>query len=233
MGFGLLFFGYAAAYLMSLNPFGYIFALMGCAVMMSGLSKLSEFEIRFRYAYTASVILAFLAMAMSVASILPQDIAGENTFSYLLAAFLIVSIPFHALIYFAIGKIAGDVGIIGLKRRALNYALLGCMELILSFAAWISWYFGAAFAKYLVIAAVIYPVLIIILNLALFYSCYKNICEEGDEEAPRKPSRIPFLNKLFDAAEKREQEIYEKTKSYAENKIKQDNEKKKNRKKKK
>ena len=233
MGFGLLFFGYAAAYLMSLNPFGYIFALMGCAVMMSGLSKLSEFEIRFRYAYTASVILAFLAMAMCVDSILPQDIAGENTFSYLLAGFLIVSIPFHALIYFAIGKIAGDVGIIGLKRRALNYALLGCIELILVFAACISWYFGTALAKYLVIAAVIYPVLIIILNLALFYSCYKNICEEGEEEAPRKPSKIPFLNKLFDAAEKREQEIYEKTKSYAENKIKQDNEKKKNREKKK
>ncbi|MBQ8004744.1 MAG: hypothetical protein IJ303_00325 [Clostridia bacterium] len=158
---------------------------------------------------------------------LPAVNVGEKIFSYILAAFLILAFPYHFLVYNSIYRISDSVGDIKIKRRALRNSVLLVFEVLIASAAVIFWYFKIEFAKYLLMAAVIFPILLIFLNLSLFYSCYKNICEEGDEDAPRKPSKIPFLNKLFEATEKREQEIYEKTKSYAENKIRQDNEKKK------
>ncbi len=227
MGFGLLFFGYALTFLLSINPYGYIFALTGTAVMLSSLSKLCLFERRFALARLICFVLTVLSMAMCVIAILPFDTVDENVFSYVLAAFLILAFPYHFLVYNSIYRISDSVGDIKIKRRALRNSILLVFEVLIASAAVIFWYFKIEFAKYLLMTAVIFPILLIFLNLSLFYSCYKNICEEGDEDAPRKPSKIPFLNKLFEASEKREQEIYEKTKSYAENKIRQDNEKKK------
>ncbi|MBQ8208198.1 MAG: hypothetical protein IJZ89_05640 [Clostridia bacterium] len=239
MGFGLLFFGYAAAFLMSLNSFGFIFRLTGCAIMLSGLSKLTAYERRFSHAQISCVLLALSALAESIATLLfdystfSVSFISENTKNISYSVFLALAVIFHFFIYRAIHKISKDVGIEKISTNSVRFAVFFCIELVLLAAALLTWHLEAPFAKYVFMAAILYPFLIVVLNLSLFYSCYKNICEEGDEEAPRRQSRIPFLNKLFDASEKREQEIFEKTKSYAENRIRQENEIKKNKKSKK
>lgn len=233
MGFGLLFFGYALAFIMTLNSFGFIFRLTGCAVMLAGLSKLEAYEKRFSYVKLAAIFLAIISLLESAFAILDGYVSIADAKNILYIAFLVITVPFHVLLYRAIYKIAQDVGIENIKKRAKGYAIFACSELLAAAVGGIAWYLKFEFTGYILMIAFLLPYVIMALNLSLFYSCYKNICEEGDEEAPRKPSRIPFLNKLFEVSEKREREIYEKTKVYAEIKIRQDNEKKKNRKKKK
>lgn len=232
MGFGLLFIGYAMTYLMSLNSFGFLFRLTGCAIMLSGLSKLEDYERRFFHAYLSAIIMTVAAFAECLAYLF-ADFFGEAARNICYTVFLVITVVFHFLLYRAIHKISKDVGIKKIELNSVRYAVFASIELLLLAASLVFWYFGAAFTKYIVMAAMLYPFIIVVINLTLFYSCYKNICEEGDEEAPRKQSKIPFINKLFEASEKREQEIFEKTKSYAEDHLRQELEKKKSKKKKK
>ena len=51
-----------------------------------------------------------------------------------------------------------------------------------------------------------------IMVAVLILGCYMRICPEGDEDMPRRESRIPFINKFAEALEKRENEAIERTK---------------------
>lgn len=245
MGFGLILCGYTLSYLMSLNSFGFAFRLLGCAVMLSGLRKVSQFEPLFRYARLSAIIMAAFAAIEAILSLLRDlsnfrliSVFGNvwNTDELITAAFVafgFASVIFHVFLYAAVKKISSDVGLDKISRRALKSAVLAVMLAVLVGATYITFYLKLSVVNYLYAAAILLFYIIVFLNIYLFYSCYKNICEEGDENAPRRDSKIPFLNRLWDVSEKREQEIYNKTKAYAENKIKQDNAKKHRRKKKK
>ncbi len=231
MGFGVLFFGYAAAYLMSLNSFGYLFKIVGAAVMLSGIGKLRDFEKSFNYLYFCGIAVALSALSEAIFAIIePSFLPIGEASAISTAAWLLTAVPFHALLYISFYRISKEVGVMKLAGRSILGGIFLGVELLLALSVYIVGFLSTKLAWYLTGAAFLFSYVIIIFNLALIYSCYKNICEEGDEDAPVKPSKIPFLNKLFEVSEKRENEIYEKTKSYAENKIRQDNEKRKEKK---
>ena len=230
MGFGLLFLGYVATFLMSLNSFGVVFRLTGCAVMMSALSKLSLYEKSFFYVNISCFAMTAVSLFECVFGFFDSGWRYDDIKSICMGIFLVLTVVFHFLLYLAIYRISKDVGIEKIKARSVKYAAFASIELVIFLCASVAWYIDRNIAKYIVMAGMLYPFVILVLNLMLIYSCYKNICEEGDEEAPRKPSVIPFLNKLFEASEKREQEIFDKTKSYAEKRLADDLAKKKNKK---
>ncbi len=237
MGFGLLFLGYIAAFLMSLNSFGFVFRLTGCALMLSALTKLSEFERSFHYSRLSCFGMTFATLCESLITLtldygmFDLVFSGDNAKNVCLSVFLVITVIFHFFLYRSIYMISSDVGVEKIKLNSMRFGIFAAIELLILISALGMWYINPNIAKYIVMAAILYPFVILVLNLSLIYSCYKNICEEGDEEAPRKTSKIPFLNKLFEASEKREQEIFAKTKSYAEKRLADDFEKKKNKKK--
>lgn len=230
--------GYAFAYLMSLNSFGFLFRLVGTAVMLAGTSRLMKFEKNFFYAHVSGILLALASVAETLSRLLLDYTSieavwlSEDLVTLLFTAFMIVCIPFHLLMYRAVRKISADVGIKGITSRSVKYEIFFCTELLLATVTYVAFLMKAKIVNYFYMAAVILLYVVVILNITLFYSCYKDICEEGDEEAPRKPSKLPFMNKLFEASEEREKEIYEKTKAYAEEQMKKDLDKKKAKKKK-
>ncbi|MEE0970595.1 MAG: hypothetical protein U0M06_14605 [Clostridia bacterium] len=232
MGFGLLFFGYAAAYLMSLNSFGFLFKLVGSAVMLRGLSKLSSFEKGFRYAYILGIPMALCEIAEAAVYIFGASVKTDLVQAYADRGFWIFSVLFHIAIYYAVSRLSREVDILSITKRSFLGGVFLAAEVLLIVLTFI---LGSQYklAWSFLIASVILGFVLVVYDLVLFYSCYKNICEEGYEESPVRYSRIPFLNKLLESAEKRDNEIYEKTKAYAENKIRQDNEKKKDKNKKK
>lgn len=236
MGFGLVLIGYTFAYLMSLNSFGFLFRLVGTAVMLAGTSRLMKFEKTFFYVHISGILLALAATFETLSHLLLDYTSfdavwlDENLVTALFVAFMVISIPFHLLFYRAARKISVDVGIRNITSRSVKYEIFFGAEIILVAATYVTFSMKAKIVNYFYMAAVILLYVVIFLNITLIYSCYKNICEEGDEEAPRKPSKLPFMNKLFEASEKREKEIYEKTKSYAEEQMKKDLDKKKARK---
>ena len=231
MGFGLLFLGYIATFLMSINSFGVVFRLTGCAIMLSALSKLSRYEKGFFYVNISCFAMTAVSLFECVFGFFDRGWQYDNIKNICMSIFLVLTVIFHSLLYLAIYRISKDVGLDKLRMSSVRNAVFASIELVILLCAYVMWNIELGITKYIVMAGIIYPFIILVFNLVLIYSCYKNICEEGDEEAPRKPSKIPFLNKLFDASEKREQEIFDKTKSYAEKRIAEDFEKKKNKKK--
>lgn len=231
MGFGLLFLGYITTFLMSINSFGVVFRLTGCAIMLSALSKLSRYEKSFFYVNISCFAMTAISLFECVFGFFDSGWRYDNVKSICMSIFLVLTVIFHFLLYLAIYRISKDVGLERLKLKSVRNAVFASIELVILLCAYVMWNLELNITKYIVMAGILYPFVIAILNLMLIYSCYKNICEEGDEEAPRKPSKIPFLNKLFEASEKREQEIFDNTKSYAEKRLANDLEKKKNKKK--
>ena len=121
-------------------------------------------------------------------------------------AFYIAAIIFHFAFLGAIGRLASSLKLRNIASKCICYGIFILIEIGVIIAATVFWYLKMTVAKYLLMAAVILPYVIFVLDLVLIYSCYKNICEEGCEDLPRKPSKIPFINKLLDARDKREEE---------------------------
>jgi hypothetical protein len=76
--------------------------------------------------------------------------------------------------------------------------------------------FGIVEANVAFFVQLIWTVMVAVLILG----CYMRICPEGDEDMPRRESRIPFINKFAEALEKRENEAIERTKRDIEEKKK-------------
>lgn len=234
MGYGLLFIGYAVAFLMSFNSFGFIFRAVGSLLALCGLKKLCQFETKYNFCYLSVWAMCLAAMAEGIVFLLGDYMTlPENLQSYVSMAFYLFSVPFHLIFYRATCAISKEVGLDRISVKSARNAVFFWIMVFLALSTFVSHAFGWTFINYLFGATLIGLLLLIFLNLWLIYSCYKNICEEGDEENAAKPSKIPFMNKLFEASEKRQQEIYEKTKAYAEERIRRDNEKKMEKRKKK
>ncbi len=234
MGYGLLFIGYAIAFLMSFNSFGFLFRMMGGLLMVCGLKKLCQFETKYNFSYVSAWCLCVSALAEGIVFIASDHtVLPENLQGYVTLVFYFFAIPFHAVFYSATVSLAKEVGLDKIAVKSARNGVFAVLVVLLALLSFTAHSFGWGILNYLFGATMIGLLLLAVLNLFLLYSCYKNICEEGDEDNLSKPSRIPFLNKLFEASEKRQNEIYEKTKSYAENKIRLDNERKAEKRKKK
>ncbi len=230
MGFGLLLFGYAATYHMSFNSFGFFFRLIGIALMFRGLEGLSAFEHRFKLGYYICLPLALFEAVEAVVFLIGSSSVTDKLQAYAGAGFWIASVFFHAALFSAVYLLSKDVGLMSIAKRSIVGVVFLAVEIILILlSAVIS--APVKLASSLMLSVIVFGFIAVIYNLVLFFSCYKNICEEGSDEAPMKYSRIPFLNKLLESSEKRETEIYNKTRAYAESKIREDNEKKRNKKK--
>ena len=227
MGYGLLFSGYAVAFLMSFNSFGFIFRAIGSLLALCGLKKLCQFETKYNFCYLSAWAMCFAAMAEGAVFVAGDYMTlPENLQAYVSMAFYALAIPFHLIFYKATSALSKEVGLEKISVKSARNAVFFVLVVLLALSSFAAHSFGCNFINYLFGATLMGLLLLIFMNLLLIYSCYKNICEEGDEDNAAKPSRIPFMNKLFEVSEKRQQEIYEKTKAYAEERIKRDNEKK-------
>lgn len=228
MGFGVIFIGYAFTYLMTLNSYGFLFRIIGIAVMLYGARKLCAFETRFKTVYALMILLAALSCGETLTAIFADYIEpapaflSENTKNIFYAAFMAFSALLHFFFYRATRKLSHDIGNIKIYGKTVRYEIYVAVEVILALSTLISYFLRLKIVNALFAASFIVFYIIVFLNLALIYSCYKNICEEGDEDAPRKASRFAFMEKLFRASEKKEAEIYNKTKEYAENRLRQE-----------
>lgn len=234
MGYGLLFIGYATAFLMSFNSFGFFFRSIGSLLMVCGLKKLCQFETKYNFCYVSAAAMCVSALAEGAVLILSDSMSlPENLQSYVSMLFYVCAVPFHGVFYKATRSLSKEVGLEKLSQKSDRNGVFSIIVLLLALMSFVSHSFKWGILNYLFGATLIGLLLLVAMNLVLIYSCYKNICEAGDEENEAKPSKIPFLNKLFEVNEQRQNEIYEKTKSYAEKHIRADNERRQEKKNKK
>lgn len=225
MGFGILFFGYFIANLMSLNSYGALFTFLGYLLMGRAFLQLAEYEKKFLYALYASLPLGLIALYRIVGLCselflwnLPifGEVAGRVTTLLEFVAFLV----FHVFLVYAIRRQATAVELPALSKAAVRNLIVVSVYALavtvghLPFGFVDDWY-----NRYFSFPIVLLQLISYLLMLVLIARCYMWICPEGDEEMPLKKSRFALVNKIREETAKREQQAADSTKEYAEEKL--------------
>ena len=66
----------------------------------------------------------------------------------------------------------------------------------------------------------------IVLQIVLIFSCYARICDEGDVEMERKPSRFAFVNKFRAELDAKQEKARRESEEYKREKMEKRREKK-------
>lgn len=227
MGYGLLVVGYTAYSLLSITLYGWAIRLVGCVLMGIGLYKLRDYFPSYMLSFITTIALFALALAEGVCDI-SLLLAPENALLstlltvvryirdggvYLFNIFLLLST------FFAFGHV-------DLSDRKVS-AVTDLCAVVLGGVLYVLSAFGIVSPDVVFAVQIVWTVMII----ALLFGCYMRICPEGDEDMPRKRSRLPFVNKIGDALEKKERESAERAQRQIEEKKKKKNSKKRSSKK--
>ena len=210
MGFGLLFFGYFAAFLMSLNSYGAVFALIGYYLMFTALQKLSEYKHSLIYCYPPLAALTLCSVADTVNLIFKlldmTEPFGGTVISYIISLVSLASgLILHLFLLGAISGLGKDTDlpeIVGLTRTNLSavsvYFILNIVVFVLNLL-------NRPISLLMVLGMllrIVYPLLV----LSLIYKCFSKICAPEDVDMPVKPSRFEFINKIRERQEQKAEE---------------------------
>lgn len=216
MGYGLVLTGYALTFFVSLTLYGWLVRLLGYAVMAYGLYKLKDYFPS--YQLSLFTLLALFAVGLCESGCEIALVFGSSAEAldpiktvvfYIRDGLVLV---FHIL--FLISTYIA-FGVVGLNERRVSAVTDIC-------AVTVGYVFYILSTLHVIEANIAFFVQMIwmIMVFVLIFGCYMRICPEGDEDMPRRESKIPFINKFAEALEKRENEAIEKTRREIEEKKK-------------
>lgn len=220
MGFGTLFAFYIVSFILSFNPYGSFFRLIGYLGMLMGLWELQQYQKSFLYAVSTVPAMAAVAVYQVCVSLdsslgIPVSFVSENltrVMDYVGAATILI---FHAALFYAIWRIAREIGLPAIMQNVMRNAILMGLYYVMYLIAALPFDWVALYRQYAAVIVVLFPLVWGIVNAALIFSCYKNICKEGDEEVPLRISRFAFVNKIRQEMERKEQKGIEATIEHA------------------
>lgn len=186
MGFGWLIIGYFFASVVSLySPLSFAM-LAGYPMMILALYKLAPYQRRFRTALGVSIcslpfaiyyaLYAFSQLGMGTLSLFGEPLWSVVEWCYFAYSFLLLLLLLGAIL-----TLCRDLYLLKLQGNAMrNMLLLGVtytMDLVgrLPISGDIRGFFA--------LIALFMRLIVIFLNLYLFYGCYRYICPEGEEMA--------------------------------------------------
>lgn len=223
MGFGLLFVGYFAVTLLTLNPVGFLIRLVGYAILLAAIGKLRQYHRAFRLAWWGGALMFLVAAALAFASVseflygslfISTRLISEFGVTVLGYVEQVCSLVFHALLLWAIRQIALETEIEKIAVNAVrNFVFLCIYNAVYLVGILPVEAIHRATARLGLIALLVYFVCVI-LNLILFGSCYAWICDESDVEMRRKPSRFAFVNRLREEKERRSEKAAREMREY-------------------
>ncbi len=214
MGFGLLFFGYLAATLMTINKLGFSIRIVGYVIVIIASCKLSKYNRSFNVLTLSGVLMLAISVMLAISSVsqllydalLISNQPFSQTYVRVCAyAEMVAFLLFNSALLYAIRAISIETGVLRNSAAALRNLIFVFAYVILYAASSLPF----SFAKYLAPTAFMIYFFFIVLNLILIFSCYARICDECDVDMERKPSRFAFVNKMREEAAQREKETAE------------------------
>ena len=225
MGFGVLFIGYMLVALGVFVPFGFVMRLGGYALMAIAFLKLKEFGTTFIYQLIISVIMTIYGIYCAVyqgAEKLSIPLPGifESAAGVMLWIGLAGTIALNLLIAYSTYKIASDVDLSKPKNAAVRNSIIISLFGILA-ALWLSPVGTNDFyKKYFGLPMILALLASMVLYLTMIFSCYMYICPEGDEDMPRRESKLEFVNKMRTESDRRTEQAVRETEEYVRKKQK-------------
>lgn len=241
MGWGPLFFGYFLAFVPGQNSLlSVAMMLIGGAFMLFGLGKLMRYCHTFVYALGGVGLMMALTLTGIVLTLVfptpellaegaqPADwlrvISDINRFAWIGWLHLLAVGLFHLALAFGVKEIAMRVGVEKNAVRALrNLVMVGIYVL-----ATVLHKSGAGIPYLYAISTLVF-LIVAICNSVMLYSCYMRIAPaEGPdaerENAPKKPSRFGFVNRLRAKMQAHEQKAQEADRKYNEQRMREERE---------
>ncbi|MBO5702598.1 MAG: hypothetical protein J6S71_09175 [Clostridia bacterium] len=216
MGYGLVLIGYLLTFFTSLTLYGWMTRLLGYLVMAYGFYKLKDYFPSYKLSLFS--LLAIFLVGLGEAGCEIAKILGgaadavdpiKNIICYTRDGMLYV---FH--IFFLVSTCIA-FGVVGMNEKKVS-AVTDICAVTVGYVFYILSAFGIVEANVAFFVQLIWSIMVTVLILG----CYMRICPEGDEDMPRRESKIPFINKFAEALEKRENEAIERTKRDIEEKKK-------------
>lgn len=208
MGYGLVLIGYLLTFFTSLTLYGWMTRLLGYLVMAYGFYKLKDYFPSYKLSLFS--LLAIFLVGLGEAGCEMVKMIGspeaavdqvKNIICYTRDGMLYV---FH--IFFLISTSIA-FGVVGMNEKKVS-AVTDICAVTVGYVFYILSALGIVEANVTLVVQLVWSVMVAILILG----CYMRICPEGDEDMPRRESKIPFINKFSEALEKREREAVERTK---------------------
>ena len=214
MGYGLVLIGYLLTFFTSLTLYGWMTRLLGYLVMAYGFYKLKDYFPSYKLSLF-SLLAIFLVglgeagceMAKMIGAAAESIDPIKNIICYTRDGMLYV---FH--IFFLVSTCIA-FGVVDMKERRVS-AVTDICAVTVGYVFYILSAFGIVEANLTFFIQIVWTVMVSVLILG----CYMRICPEGDEDMPRRESKIPFINKFSEALEKRENEAIERTRREIEEK---------------
>lgn len=225
MGFGLLFFGYFCATLMSVNAFGSFIRIIGYSIVLIAAGKLSKYNRSFKLLSYTSVLMIAVSVLLASADVssflyeqlfIQIDILGGTYKQIVGYVEMALSFMFNASMLYAIKRISTETEVEKITFGAVRNFVFVCVYYVLCIMSFLPF----EFAKYLGAPALIVYFAWIIFNLVLLASCYARICDESDVEMSVKPSRFAFVNTMRQKSEERKLKAKQSAEEYRKNKRK-------------
>lgn len=215
MGYGLVLIGYALTFFTSLTLYGWLFRLLGYTVMAYGFFKLKDYFPSYKlsvFALLALMLTGICEAGAEMASLL--GFGGDMTLFKTVVYYTrdVLVLIFH--IFFLISTYIA-FGVVGMNEKKLS-AVTDLCAVVIGYVLYLLAALGVIEAGISVFVQLIWSVMVFV----LIFGCYMRICPEGDENMPRRESKIPFINKFAEALEKRENEAIERTRREIEEKKK-------------
>lgn len=229
MGFGLLLIGYFAVYLMTMNPFGSIIRVLGYSLITYAGFKLKKYHRSFFWMTLMSMVMLAVALVFLTSDlfqflydqmILDRLWIQESQRNAIGYADQILSFFFQAAMLYGIRCIAKETEIRKISTNAIRNFIFICFyyfvyaisflpfqgirdtKLELGVIAWVSYFVWLA------------------LNFMLLFSCYAKLCDEGDVDMARTPSRFQWLNQFRSEFDRREEKAMKESNEYRKEKRK-------------
>ena len=207
MGYGLVLIGYLLTFFTSLTLYGWMTRLLGYLVMAYGFYKLKDYFPS--YKLSLFVMLALFPIGLGEAGCELAKMFGalaesvdpiKNIICYTRDGMIFV---FH--IFFLVSTYIA-FGVVEMNEKKVS-AVTDICAVTVGYVFYILSALGIVEANVTFFVQLIWSLMVAVLIL----SCYMRICPEGDEDMPRRESKIPFINKFSEALEKREKEAIERT----------------------
>lgn len=199
MGFGILFFGYFISFLMSLNAYGPIFALVGNYIVFVALQKLSEYKQSLTRCLPFLILIALCNLFGSAEALFSTEFGLIGTAVETVS--LVSTLLFNIFLFLSIISLGEDTDVAEVKSLAKTNIGVTIIYFIANLAMIIF-----QESKYVLAVAMLLRLIFPLFALALIYQCFRFICAPDDVDVPIKPSRFKFINDFRERQAKKEEE---------------------------
>ncbi len=198
MGFGILFFGYFAAFALSLANVYFFADIVGTLIILWAFFKLAQYNRYYHWAIAAA-FLFLAACAANASSMLFSLYDGEGwlgiTVTWVKNG---ASCMMHVMTFLGIRGIAGGAS----SEKLVKMSVRSLVATLIYFAAAVGVFVyltvTASESQYLSLGVYFSRIIVIAMNLWLFYKCFAILVPaDEDETAPRR-SRFAFINRIDD-----------------------------------